>query len=127
MSGQKIDRAAMRGDKIRHGKLQNISWRYKNGVLVASEWVNRKFFGNFDIYFQQNPSKGTIVAWVENKDFPMLNRTKVGYENFEKALDGITAYFNDIEEKQKNISPAVELRAKQAYQKIIAEEIAKML
>lgn len=127
MDTQKIDRSEMRGDKIRHRKLQNIGWRYKNGMFVASEWVNRKFFGNFDIYFEQNPSKGTVVVWIENKDYPMLNRTKVDYESFEKALDGITAYFDDIADKQKNVSPAVEYRAKQAYQKIIADEIAKML
>lgn len=116
----------MRHDKLTKG-FPKMVWRYVDGVLCASDWVNRKFFGNFDIYFEQNPSKGTVLVRIENEDYPMLNRTKIGYENFEKALCGIASYFDDIEEKQKNISPAVELRARQAYQNIIANEIANLL
>ena len=116
----------MKHDKLTKG-FPKMVWRYADGVLWAKEFVRRTPFGNFDIYLEQNPSIGTVTVWIGNKDYPILNISNMSYESFEKALSGITAYFNDIAEKSKNIPPEVELRAKQAYQKIIADEIAKMV
>lgn len=116
---------------MQHDKLTNkfprMNWHYNNGILYAHDFVNRKCFGNFDINFEQNATNGNVKVRIDNKNYPMLNKSEMEYKNFEEALEGIEAYFDEIAQKQKNISPAVELKAKEAYQKVIIDEIVKMV
>lgn len=63
---------------------------------------------------------------IENKSYPMLNRTEKAYESFEAAVDAVSEYFEEMDERAKKVSQDAKERAKRASQEIIAREIARI-
>lgn len=94
--------------------------------MTARQEISRDPFGKFAITFKQCLENGAVVAEIENADYPILNRTAIGYESFEKAVSAIAEYFEEIDERAKKVSKNVRERAKRASQYIIAEEIRKI-
>lgn len=106
-------------------KFKRMWWKYENGKLKAEQSISRDPFGKFDITFRQCIENGAVVMEITQKAFPSLNRTPVGYESFEKAVNALAEYFKGIDEQAKNIPQEVKDSAKRAYELTIAKEIVK--
>lgn len=104
-------------------KFKNLWWKYEDGKLRANTEICRKPFGNFWVTFRMNTENGATVLEVRNNDFPLLNRTAIGYDSFESAVEALRRYFEEVEEISKKIPQS---EAERAWRTIISSAVAKI-
>ena len=112
--------------EIRLENFKKLRWKYEDGKLKAETEIRRKPFGEFKATFRMSTQNEETVLEVENYDFPILNRTACGFESFEKAVEALKRYFDEIDELTKKIPQNAKDEAERVRMSIIAAEIAKI-
>lgn len=109
--------------EIKAENFKKLWWRYENGKLRADTEIRRKPFGDFKATFRMNTENGATVLEVRNEDFPLLNRTAIGYDSFESAVEALRRYFEEVEGIAKKIPQS---EAERAWRTIISSAVAKI-
>ena len=112
--------------EIRLENFKKLWWKYEDGKLKAETEIRRKPFGEFKATFRMSTQNEETVLEVENYDFPLLNRTACGFESFEKSVEALKRYFDEIDELTKKIPQNAKDEAERVRMSIIAAEIAKI-
>ena len=112
--------------EIRLENFKKLWWKYEDGKLKAETEIRRKPFGEFKATFRMSTQNEETVLEVENYDFPLLNRTACGFESFEKAVEALKRYFDEIDALTKKIPQNAKDEAERVRMSIIAAEIAKI-
>lgn len=112
--------------EIKVENFKKLWWKYEDGKLKAETEIRRKPFGEFKATFRMSTQNEATVLEVENYDFPLLNRTACGFESFEKAVEALKRYFDEIDELTKKIPQNAKDEAERVRMSIIAAEIAKI-
>lgn len=71
-------------------------------------------------------NSSSTVLEVRNDDFPLLNRTAIGYDSFESAVEALRRYFEEVEEIAKKIPQSERNEAERARRTIISSAVAKI-
>ena len=112
--------------EIKVENFKNLWWKYEDGKLKAGKEIRRKPFGEFKVKFCMSTNNGETVLEVESYGFPLLNRTACGFESFEKAVEALKRYFDEVDELTKKIPQNVKDEAERVRMKVITAQIAKM-
>lgn len=112
--------------EIRLENFKKLWWKYEDGKLKAETEIRRKPFGEFKATFRMSTQNEETVLEVENYDFPLLNRTACVFESFEKAVEALKRYFEEVEGIAKKIPQNAKDEAERVRMSIIAAEIAKI-
>lgn len=112
--------------EIKVENFKKLWWKYEDGKLKAETEIRRKPFGEFKATFRMSTQNDETVLEVENYDFPLLNRTACGFESFEKAVEALRGYFEEVEGIAKKIPQSERNEAERARRTIISTAVAKI-
>lgn len=112
--------------EIKAENFKKLWWKYEDGKLKADTEIRRKPFGDFKATFRMNTENGATVLEVRNEEFPLLNRTAIGYDSFESAVDALRGYFEEVEEIAKKIPQSERNEAERARRTIISTAVSKI-
>ena len=112
--------------EIKAENFKKLWWKYEDGKLKAETEIRRKPFGDFKATFRMNTENGATVLEVRNDDFPLLNRTAIGYDSSESAVEALRRYFEEVEEIAKKIPQSERNEAERARRTIISSAVAKI-
>lgn len=107
-------------------KFSKMWWRLVDGKLTSEKDISRDPFGDFEITFKMSAHNGAVEMEIRNRAYPILNRSAKNYESFERAVSGLSEYFEEIDGYAKKVAQSVKERAKKASQYIIGQEIEKI-
>ena len=112
--------------EIRLENFKKLRWKYEDGKLKAETEIRRKPFGEFKATFRMSTQNEETVLEVENYDFPILNRTACGFESFEKAVEALKRYFDEIDELTKKIPQNAKDEATKDFTPITEKELKEV-
>lgn len=107
-------------------KFEGIMWRNAGRFFKAHKDVQRKPFGDFTVDFEMNANTGETEMQVRSWRFEELNSEKRAYKTFNKAVNAVIEYFEEIDRFAKKVPNTAKYEAEKAYQTVIVKELIKI-
>ena len=105
--------------RIDMAKMDRMWWKRNGELMLAGMEISRKPFGAFDLHFKMNPTNGKTDVTIVNKNFQALNAS-LSYEGYNEAINGVAKYFDEIDERVKNVPKNVVLPAEKERARVIS-------
>ena len=99
--------------------MDKMWWRRNGELLTAEMTITRKPFGEFNLHFKMNPTNGKTDVAIVNGRYSAFNAS-LTYEGYNEAVNGVAEYFDQIDERVKNVPKNVIERAEKAKTEIIS-------
>ena len=100
--------------------ISKLRWERKENCFVSQMTITRKPFGEFYCNFIEKTDGCVSVEITGNYG---LKKPHTIYADFSKASSGVVSFFEEIEEKRRNLPKGIYDKAKNAYCYVIASAI----